>query len=207
MWLCQCQSPPFPPVLSVPPPPSADCSPPTPQEEPVLPAREDLPRPGLGLADGAGRHQSDQRDRRGRDQADPVAQSSGHRPQRVHHEVCLSQSKIKHQIFIVRGCSPAGEASSSDDYIRIILWARETVRGAKVVGLICPRSFYNSHLYFSLKDAGDFVMAVCELSGQMLVYDHQKYLNIQEEEILMAMQKATTNQFRRLHEEAKMLFE
>ena len=50
-------------------------------------------------------------------------------------------------------------------------------------------------------------MAVCELSGQMLVYDHQKYLDIQEEEIVVAMQKATTNQFRRLHPDTKMLFE
>ena len=67
--------------------------------------------------------------------------------------------------------------------------------------------FLSSHLYFSPKDAGQFVMAVCELSGQMLVYDHQKYLDIQEEEIVVAMQKATTNQFRRLHPDTKMLFE
>lgn len=99
----------------------------------------------------------------------------------------LSKQDIAHNLFITRGCSPAGETSSSGEYIRIIVWARETVRG--------------------VKDAGQFVIAVCELSGQMLVYDHQKYLDIQPEEISMALQKATTNQFRSLHQDVKMLFE
>ena len=107
-------------------------------------------------------------------------------------------------IYLVRGCSSAGETSSSDEFIRIIVWAREAVRGAKVTSLSL---LVILNFIFSLQDAGQFVIAVCELSGQMLVYDHQKYLDIQPEEISMAMQEATRNQFRKLQQDARMLFQ
>ena len=38
-----------------------------------------------------------------------------------------------------------------------------------------------------LQDSRAFVMAVCELSGQMLVYDEETYGNISEDEIVLAM--------------------
>ena len=58
-----------------------------------------------------------------------------------------------------------------------------------------------------IQDAGLFVMAVCELSGQMLVYDHQKYQDIQEEEIVTAMVETTSFQFRKLQKDVRVLFE
>ena len=109
-------------------------------------------------------------------------------------------------ICLVRGCLAAGETSSSDEFIRIIVWAREAVRGAKVTSL-SPSLLVILNFIVSLQDAGQFVIAVCELSGQMLVYDHQKYLDIQPEEISTAMQEATTNQFRKLQQDARMLFQ
>ena len=67
--------------------------------------------------------------------------------------------------------------------IRIIVWTREAVRGAK--------------------EAGDFVIAVCELSGQMLVYTEDKYENITEEEVVTAMRDTVLATFNRTYEDIK----
>ena len=69
--------------------------------------------------------------------------------------------------------------------IRIIVWTREAVRGAK--------------------EAGDFVIAVCELSGQMLVYTGNKYENITEEEVVTAMRDTVLDTFNRTYEDIKTL--
>ena len=45
------------------------------------------------------------------------------------------------------------------------------------------------------------------LSGQMLVYQHEKYLDIQEEEIVTAMQETTTRLFRKHQKDVRILFE
>ena len=67
--------------------------------------------------------------------------------------------------------------------IRIIVWTREAVRGAK--------------------EAGDFVIAVCELSGQLLVYTEDKYENITEEEVVTAMRDTVLATFNRTYEDIK----
>ena len=69
--------------------------------------------------------------------------------------------------------------------IRIIVWTREAVRGAK--------------------EAGDFVIAVCELSGQLLVYTEDKYENITEEEVVTAMRDTVLDTFNRTYEDIKTL--
>ena len=50
-------------------------------------------------------------------------------------------------------------------------------------------------------------MAVCELSGQMLVYQQAKYRDIQEEEIVTAMQQTAALQFRKLQKDVRILFD
>ena len=70
--------------------------------------------------------------------------------------------------------------------LRLFVWPRDTVRGAK--------------------DPGDFVMAVCELSGQMLVYTQDKYQTIEEEEIVTAMKKAAAGTFERIKQDVEDLF-
>lgn len=70
--------------------------------------------------------------------------------------------------------------------LRIIVWPRDTVRGAK--------------------DPGDFVMAVCELSGQMLVYTQDKYQTIEEAELVTAMKEAAAGTFERIRPEVEDLF-
>ena len=66
------------------------------------------------------------------------------------------------------------------------MWARESVVGAK--------------------DPGDFVMAALELSGQILVYEMDKYNNIVEEEVMEAQRKATVDMFSKLKFEVQELF-
>ena len=66
------------------------------------------------------------------------------------------------------------------------MWARESVVGAK--------------------DPGDFVMAALELSGQILVYEMDKYNNIVEEEVMEAQRKATVDLFSKLKFEVQELF-
>jgi len=70
--------------------------------------------------------------------------------------------------------------------VRVLVWARESVVGAK--------------------DPGDFVMAALELSGQILVYEMDKYNNIVEEEVMEAQRKATVDLFSKLKFEVQELF-
>ena len=70
--------------------------------------------------------------------------------------------------------------------MRVLVWARESVVGAK--------------------DPGDFVMAALELSGQILVYEMDKYNNIVEEEVMEAQRKATVDLFSKLKFEVQELF-
>ena len=68
--------------------------------------------------------------------------------------------------------------------------------------LSLPNSFDS---YLSPQDAGAFVMAVCELSGQMLVYSHEKYQDIDEQEIVSAMRSTTLQTFTQLFDRIKDL--
>ena len=68
---------------------------------------------------------------------------------------------------------------------------------------VSQTDWFNS--YLSPQDAGAFVMAVCELSGQMLVYSHQKYQDIDEQEIVSAMRSTTLQTFTQLFDRIKHL--
>ena len=57
------------------------------------------------------------------------------------------------------------------------------------------------------KDPGEFVMAALELTGQILVYEMDKYNNIVEEEIISAQKEATSVVFSNLKLKVKELFE
>ena len=49
-------------------------------------------------------------------------------------------------------------------------------------------------------------MAVCELSGQMLVYQDDKYQDIQESEIISAMNEATLTTYNSVYADVQKLF-
>ena len=49
-------------------------------------------------------------------------------------------------------------------------------------------------------------MAVCELSGQMLVYQEEKYQDIDEEEIVTAMKSATLETFNLVFDSVTEIF-
>ena len=72
------------------------------------------------------------------------------------------------------------------DCIRMIVWARESVVGAK--------------------DPGNVAMAVLELSGQVLVYKQDHYNNIEEEEVIIAQKKATSRVFIMLKHDVENIF-
>jgi len=69
----------------------------------------------------------------------------------------LVEGGVAHNVFL---CPLPG------DQARVIVWARESVVGAK--------------------DPGAFVMAVCELSGQVLLYEDSAYETITEEQVAAA---------------------
>ena len=78
------------------------------------------------------------------------------------------------------------EGGQGSNYIRVHLWARESVVGAK--------------------DPGKFVMAAFELTGQILVYKVDEYNTIIEEEVVKAQKKATVTVFAMLKAEVEKLF-
>jgi len=72
----------------------------------------------------------------------------------------LTSSDVAHNVFIAR--SKGSEDGESNSF-RVFVWAREKVVGAK--------------------DPGAFLMAVCELSGQILVYQEDRYKTLTESEV------------------------
>ena len=78
------------------------------------------------------------------------------------------------------------EGGQGINYIRLQLWARESVVGAK--------------------DPGEFAMASMELSGQILVAEVDKYNTIIEEEVVKAQKKATVTVFAMLKADVEKLF-
>jgi len=88
----------------------------------------------------------------------------------------FADNDVAHNIVITRGAGISGGDGS--DHIRVFVWARVSVVGAK--------------------DPGDFVMAALELSGQILVYESDKYNVITEDDIISAQQNATLSIFNSL---------
>ena len=72
------------------------------------------------------------------------------------------------------------------DCVRMIVWARESMVGAK--------------------NPGNVVMAGLDLSGQVLVYKQDHYNNITEEEVLIAQKKATLDVFIKLKHDVENIF-
>ena len=86
----------------------------------------------------------------------------------------LTSEDIGHNVFVTRGAAldhDADDAKYEIDTLRVFVWARE-----KIVGV---------------KDPGAFVMACCELSGQILCYDETRFEGMGEEEVVEAMGRAT----------------
>eukprot|EP00090_Calanus_glacialis_P018173 TRINITY_DN2818_c0_g1_i1.p1 TRINITY_DN2818_c0_g1~~TRINITY_DN2818_c0_g1_i1.p1 ORF type:complete len:346 (+),score=156.72 TRINITY_DN2818_c0_g1_i1:98-1135(+) len=96
----------------------------------------------------------------------------------------LTDKEVAHNVVMTRGAGVEGGQGSN--HIRVLVWARESVVGAK--------------------DPGEFVMAALELTGQILVYEVDKYHTIIEEEVVKAQKEATVSVFAKLKPEVEMLF-
>jgi len=96
----------------------------------------------------------------------------------------LTEMEVAHNVVLTRGAGIEG--GPTYDHVRVLVWARESVIGAK--------------------DPGQFVIAALELTGQILVYETEKYNNIVEEEIVEAQKKATVAVFSNLRFEVQKLY-
>ena len=92
------------------------------------------------------------------------------------------------QLLIYRGnrLDRRVDDKNSFDAIRVFVWARKSVIGNK--------------------DPGDFVIAVCELSGQLLIYDRQKFESITQDEIAQALTETCQEVFDRVRPKVIDLF-
>ncbi len=99
----------------------------------------------------------------------------------------LSNADVAHNVFITRGADFSGVDKESIKALRILVWAREKVVGSK--------------------DPGAFVIAVCELAGQILVYDEEKYRVLTEEDVAQAQRDAVANTFQVFKPKVQALFQ
>jgi len=90
----------------------------------------------------------------------------------------LVEKEVAHNVFLC----PGQENKSA----RVLVWPRESVLGAK--------------------DPGAFAMAVCELSGQVLVYEETEYNSLTEDMVTAAQISATENLYKKLTPEVVELF-
>jgi len=96
----------------------------------------------------------------------------------------LTDKDVAHNAFITRGAEEEGGMEMN--CVRLMVWARESVVGAK--------------------DPGEFVMAALELSGQVLVYTQDKFENIVQEEVVIAQKDATERLFKILEHDVENIF-
>jgi len=96
----------------------------------------------------------------------------------------LTDKDVAHNAFITRGAEVEGGMEMN--CVRLMVWARESVVGAK--------------------DPGEFVMAALELSGQVLVYTQDKFENIVQEEVVIAQKDATERLFKILEHDVENIF-
>ena len=86
----------------------------------------------------------------------------------------LGHSNVAHNIFITKGTSFTDQAQQ---VLKVIVWARTNVAGVKdLLGT-------------------NFVVAVCELAGQMLIYNQETYSNLSEEKIVQAHKETCDEAF------------
>lgn len=90
-------------------------------------------------------------------------------------------------MFVTRGShfSTVDGKNESYDVLRIFVWARD-----KIVGR---------------KDSVAFLIAVCELSGQILCYDEKKFNELEEREVAEAQRKACHDMFQEVRDKVKSL--
>ena len=96
----------------------------------------------------------------------------------------LTDRDTAHNVMVCLGAGQEGGLGV--DWVRVLVWAREGVLGAK--------------------EPGDFVMAVCELSGQVLVYEEAGYERLEEEEVVRVMEAATMEVYMGLEGGVKQLY-
>ena len=72
------------------------------------------------------------------------------------------------------------------DYVRLLVWARESVDRTK--------------------DCGQFVMTATDLSGQVSVFEKEMYNNIMEDDIATVQREVTQQIFRKLKPDVERLF-
>jgi len=90
----------------------------------------------------------------------------------------LVEKEVAHNVFLCPG--------QDKQPARIVVWPRESVLGAK--------------------DPGAFAMAVCELSGQVLVYEETEYESLTEDIVAAAQISATADLYKKLTPEVVELF-
>jgi len=90
----------------------------------------------------------------------------------------LVEKEVAHNVFLCPG--------EKNQPARVLVWPRESVLGAK--------------------DPGAFAMAVCELSGQVLVYEETKYESLTEDTVTTAQIATTENLYKELTPEVIKLF-
>lgn len=93
------------------------------------------------------------------------------------------RNNIAHNVYISRGQDP--ERKENCECIRIFVWARESVVGAK--------------------KSDSFVIAVLELAGQILVFKPEMYESIEEDEISQAQELTVLPVFKRIKDEVIQL--
>lgn len=97
----------------------------------------------------------------------------------------LVQQNVAHNVFITRGQS-FDEDVQQHKAIRFFVWARQSIVGSK--------------------DPGAFVTAVCELSGQILIYTRDIYERITEKDIVEAHTKTCLDTFNKVKPSVLQLF-
>jgi len=100
----------------------------------------------------------------------------------------LAENEVAHNVFITRGTSLDGQlkGDESSEVIRIVIWPRESV--------------------FGNKHPEDFCIAVCELAGQMLIYNEKAFENITEEIVIEAHRQTCETTFETVKEPIMELF-
>ena len=114
----------------------------------------------------------------------------------------LAEKEVAHNVFMtrfvkethiknkkctcVRGAGVEGGLGL--EWVRIFVWARKKVVGTQG------------------QEPGDFIMASFELSGQVSVFEQEKYDHIKEKEVVKMQEEATVNVFMELHSDVEKLF-
>ncbi len=98
----------------------------------------------------------------------------------------LTKANTGHNVFITRGRNFDRPKDEEFSALRIFVWSRNKVIGTK--------------------DPGAFVIAVCELAGQVLLYDEEKFKTMTEDDVAKAMREAVNETHVAMRPEILKLF-